>query len=108
LIIGPRGIQLITWRYGTTWMPWNKIHSVEVANAYGGPHLIAVTSDADQYPRLSEGTGVRPRYVPHLNAVSVCPINVLHATPWQITHALHSYAGHRIKSASSEPRPPNA
>jgi len=73
LIIGPRGIQLSTWRYGTTWLPWDKIQSIQVVNVYGGPHVVVKTSDAAQYPTLSDGSGIRPRYLPNLNAISLCP-----------------------------------
>lgn len=98
LIIGPRGIQFIT-RQGTTWLPWGKAQSVAIRDVYGGPHVVVKTPDAPEYPTISDGVGIRPRYVPQLDAVILCPINVLRAAPWQISHALYSYAGPRMTSA---------
>jgi hypothetical protein len=98
LIIGPHGIQLIT-RQGTTYLPWEEVQAVEIATVFGGPHLLIKTADASNYPTFGDKAGVGPRYVPSRAALSLCPINVLRAAPWQVSHALHSYAGGRMKSA---------
>jgi hypothetical protein len=62
LIIGPKGLQLVT-RHGTTWLAWDKIRQVTIATVAGGPHVTVWTRTPPAtrpWPALAEASALPP------------------------------------------------
>lgn len=98
LEIGAQGVQLFA-RSGATWLPWEIIERIDIKKIQGIPHLVAWLRYSDVFPDFDTWGG-GPRFLPEINAIAVCSLNVLHAPRHQIVRALRTYGGSRVGKAS--------
>ncbi|MFY1585411.1 restriction endonuclease [Micromonospora sp. WMMD734] len=94
LEIGKAGIQIYS-RSGTSWFPWQALDRVEITRLEAGRyHLVAWCSNPELFPE-SDNLGWGPRFLPKLNAVGICPLNILHTRRHLVARALRMYGGNR-------------
>ncbi|MGW0215605.1 restriction endonuclease [Micromonospora chokoriensis] len=100
LEIGRKGIQIYS-RSGTYWFPWQDLNRVEVMRLEGGTrHLVGWCPNPELFPE-SNSYGGRPRFLPKLKAVAICPLNILHTRRHHVDRALQTYGGSRYRSPSN-------
>jgi Holliday junction resolvase-like predicted endonuclease len=94
LEIGVNGIQVFA-RSGASWLSWSEMQRVDVIRLGGNPTLVAWLQHPAAFPEL-DTFGGGPRYLPHLEAVAVCPLTVLRARRHEVYRSLQRHAGNRI------------
>ncbi|MEV6370174.1 restriction endonuclease [Micromonospora musae] len=100
LEIGREGIQVYS-RSGTYWFPWQVLNRVEIMRLEGGTrHLVGWCTDPELFPD-SNHSGGGPRFLPKLEAVAICPLNILHTRRHLVARALHTYGGNRYGGPSN-------